>query len=69
MVVVIRTHDAGLLQKALQTVLSYRGRWLPEVAGWEWYATNPDEIVRLYDLMPKTCSRVSSSRAHPTSWR
>lgn len=51
MAVVIRTHDASLLEKALQTVLSYRGRWLSEAAGSEWYATNPDEIVHLYDLI------------------
>lgn len=47
----IRTHNAGVLEKALQNVLSFRGRWLSEAGGSEWYATNPEEIVRIYELI------------------
>lgn len=49
--VLIHTHDADLLEKAIQTVLSYRGRWLSEAGGAEWYLTNPDEIVRVYEFI------------------
>jgi hypothetical protein len=48
---VIQTHDADLLEKALQNVLSFRGRWLAEAAGSEWYLTNPDEIVRIFEFI------------------
>ena len=49
--VVIRTHDADLLEKALQNILSYRGLWLAEAAGSEWYLTNPTEITRTFELI------------------
>jgi T5orf172 domain len=49
--VIIRTHDADLLEKAIQSVLSYRDRWISEAGGAEWYLTNPEEIVSIFEFV------------------
>ena len=49
--VLIRTHDSDVLEKALQNILSYRGQWLAEAAGSEWYLTNPEEISQIFEYV------------------
>jgi hypothetical protein len=49
--VVIRVHDADLLERAIQNILSFRGRWLSEAAGAEWYLTNPEEIAQIFTFI------------------
>jgi hypothetical protein len=48
----IRTHDCVSLEKAIHATLAYRGRKI-EGGGKEWFKTNRDEIVSIYELIAK----------------
>jgi hypothetical protein len=51
--VLIRTHNADVLEKAIQNILSFRGRWMSEAGGSEWYSTNPQEIAQIYEFVSR----------------
>lgn len=48
----IKTHDCGSLEKAIHATLAYRGRKI-EGGGKEWYKTNREEIVSIYQSVAK----------------
>jgi hypothetical protein len=48
----IKTHDCVSLEKAIHATLTYRGRKI-EGGGTEWYKTNREEIVIIYQSVVK----------------
>jgi hypothetical protein len=46
----IKTHDCGSLEKAIHATLTYRGRKV-EGGGKEWFKTSRDEIVTIYQAV------------------
>jgi len=49
----IKTHDCGSLEKAIHATLEYRGLKVPG-AGKEWFKTNREEIVSIYQSIKKS---------------
>lgn len=46
--VIVRTNDAGNLERFLHLTLRVRGREYDGTGGSEWFVTNPDEILDIY---------------------
>jgi hypothetical protein len=46
--VLIWTSDAPSMERAIQAVLTYQGRWHAEAGGSEWYNTHPLEVKYIY---------------------
>ncbi len=48
----IRTHNCGSLERAIHAILEYRGNKIPG-AGKEWFKTTRDEVVSIYESISK----------------
>jgi T5orf172 domain len=51
--VIIRTENAALLEKVLHGILTLRGHRYDASGGSEWFTTNPQEVVDLYEWIEK----------------
>lgn len=51
--VLILTPDSAVLERALLSALALRGKRLDAGGGSEWFMTNPDEVVDLYESVAR----------------
>lgn len=45
---IIYCNDSSKLEAALHSILKYRGKWLENSPGSEWFITSPEEIEQIY---------------------
>ncbi len=50
---IIKCDDSAKLETAIHSVLKYQGAWIEDAPGSEWFNTNPNEIVTIFDSISK----------------
>lgn len=47
----IHCNDSEVLESALHSILKYKGRWLQQAPGSEWFLTSPYEVENIYNTL------------------
>lgn len=48
---IINCEDSKKLEAAIHSILKYKGRWIEDAPGTEWFMTSPNEIQEIYNSL------------------